>query len=258
MEIFAKIKSWLKPIFGPNIGSDEFHVQKQKKYDRFCYIYGSFAQTAPYFRTTTSDIDVICSFDIDQYEVRAYLREKYPDIPANVVLDIKYQIPDSDGTVYYPINYWQQEKYISLVDNRNIKFLAERHGINISSVVRNPDKSQLQDFFRNTDHLDIKPLYHFIKSVRTHYGMENFRKVLDESSLFFYEKQIFNELFEINNDLSPECGGRSANIMINRKTDQIISDGTAYNYFTFFQKCLGHGYIYSTWYAAFPTFFKKN
>src|SRR5581483_219791 len=104
---------------------------------KFCYIIGSFAYTAPLLRTPESDIDILCSRDMDEFEIRYYLEKKFPQLPRNIQLDIKHTEPNS-GKIDYIICYWQQGKYIALVDNKEVTPIAYRKPKTLTCILRDP------------------------------------------------------------------------------------------------------------------------
>ena len=238
-------------------------LNKEKKHsNKFCYIYGSFAKTAPNFRSENSDIDILCSQNFDKYEIMYILKEKYPNLKDDVKIDMHYTYPDEAGIVYYPISYWQSEGVIPIVKNDNIKAIPRRGIKYLESVIRDPNKDILINYLNTANNIDIYNPLHFYHSTINHYGIDNFINVVDNSNLYLYEKQLLKEIINKKGILNEECNN-CKNLELDKNNGKIISHEKTFDYFTFYRKCLGYNYFYSIWYGAYPAIYniyfgKKN
>lgn len=212
------------------------------KPNKFCYIIGSFASTAPNLRTPKSDVDILCSTNIDEFQIRHYLKQKYPNLPANIPLDIKY-VKAENGSADYPICYWQNPKYIPIIDNQNIKPRGVPGIIDLPSVARNPDKNELVRYLNQCKQIDLTHPIHFANSVRNHYGENDFLRALNHTNLGYQEKHILAGLS--NNNLS----GHKF-FSINRENNLVTGSVGTHNYFDFFKNVLGYNYFYASFYSS--------
>lgn len=194
---------------------------------KFCYIVGSFAKTAPNFRTPDSDIDIVCSNGFDEFEIRYFIKQRFPYVPSDIHIDISKKCPDN-GIVTHTICYWQNEnEYIMLRGNRNIRFVSVRNTIDLPSVVRDPNKTMLSSYLNHSKIIDIGSPIHFSRSVNKHYGFTEFNTVLNNSSLDITEKTVIRKLL---NDPYTD------NIKIDRDAHTITNSYGIHNIDTFMHK----------------------
>ena len=161
--------------------------------NKFCYVVGSFAHTAPNFRTPKSDIDVLSSVDFDNYEIEYLIKQKYPDIPSNTKIDIHYAKPDpSNKKVTHRICYWQEKKYISLINNPSITLHIILDDKDLPSVIRNPNVTELIKYLNDPASIEIKlhTSIHIYRSIKRHYKKNNYISVVDKSNMDLANKNI--------------------------------------------------------------------
>ena len=201
------------------------HTQSHFSKDyEFCYIVGSFAITAPNLRTPNSDIDVICSMEMNETEIRYLIKQKFPNLPHDIPIDIAYKQPEN-GIIERKICYWQNKNdYITLKYNKHIHLKMIHHPINLPSVCRNPNKTELFSYLDESKIIDMYNPYHCYKSIKNHYGLEEFNNVLNGSCLDTEVKNIIKDLLD-GSKLSKLSNGK---IKIDRHTHTVIdyqSDG---------------------------------
>ena len=237
------IFSFLKKEKNENSGSD-----------KFCYIVGSFASTAPNLRTPISDIDIICSKHVDEFEIRYHLKKKFPNIPSDIPLDIKYLTP-TNGVISYQICYWQEPKCIPIIDNSNIKPVGIHGEINLPALVRNPKKKDLISYLNNSKQIEITHPIHFENSVKNHYNAKEFVDVLNTSNLDYEEKNIIKKLLDASTIGQNKYKNNYVNITLDRENKSISDCNRNFTYFNFYRNFLGYNCLYSAYYS-FPVFKK--
>lgn len=156
--------------------------------NKFCYVVGSFAVTAPNLRTSESDIDIVCSEKMSQCEIRHYLHNKYPHLPNDIPIDVHFGIPEN-GVVKYKICYWQHSNdHIMLRGCRGVRLLGVRDLPDLPSVVRDPNKEALFTYLNDYDDINVGHPVHLKKSINKHYGMDDFNDALMRSKLSHDDK----------------------------------------------------------------------
>jgi len=225
-----------------------FFKRKRSTNNKFCYIIGSFANTAPNLRTPQSDIDIICSTNIDEFEIRYFLKKEYPNIPPDIKLDIHYSTP-VNNTVEYNICYWQNSAYLPLISNNSIHMVPVRGNIDLPSVLRNEKNNDLPEYFNKVKKIEISHPIHFANSIKNHYGIDKFINTLNSSSLGYQEKNLLKNLLQINKISSSVHDDNYTHISIDKETNQIISKNKTIDYYNFYRNYMGYGRIYSFLYS---------
>jgi len=223
---------------------------KQNKSNKFCYIIGSFAITAPILRTPNSDVDIVCSNDMDEFEVRYYLNKKYPNLASNIKLDIQY-IKPVDGKIIFGICYWQKSinKYsIELIRNNNFKLCPYINEIDLATIVRHPNKSKVKEYIESNNNIKITNNNHCHKSIKNHYGICDFKNTINNSNLNYQEKNIIKNLLIYPNDYSTNKLDR---VSINKQKQIINVNNSTYTFYRFYRIKMKYNLIQSIYYAYF-------
>lgn len=198
--------------------------------EKFCYIVGSFATTAPVRRTANSNIDIICSENVDESNIRHHLKIKYPNLPNDVPLTI-HRKKSVDGIVQYGICYWQKGMRIKLFSNQQIILLATHDPIDLPSVIRDPCKENLVEYLNSAKQLVINCPKKFYDSVNYHYCKTEFSKIILDAKLDDEEILILKYLsIKICDDFE--------SIIIDTEQKLIIDGDKSYNYDEFIAKYL--------------------
>jgi hypothetical protein len=182
---------------------------------------------------------------MDEFEIRHYLKKKYPDLPINISLDIHYSKPQNN-IINYDICYWQENIYISLIENKKIIPIAFKSKPDLPSTTRDPDKTILLKHLNTTKKLDITNPTHFLNSVTKHYGIDNFVNTINNSNLRFSEKNILKSLLVKNKNNQKKTFDK---ILIDTENKYVMSQNNKYTYFDFFNKYLEYNYIFSWFYT---------
>jgi len=209
----------------------------------FCYIVGSFASTAPKLRTPKSDIDVICSTDVDENEIRYHLKKRYPNIPPTIPIDIKYVTPTSENVINYQVCYWQDAKYLPLIENSNIRLNSVRKEKTLPCVVRNPNKQELSTYLNTAKKIDVSHPLHYTNSIKNHYGEFNFHSTVNSSNLGYQEKNMLKNLLGANGSVNEN------HIIIDIENNLVVGKEKKWNYFNFNRNILGYNFAYSAFYS---------
>lgn len=194
----TNIKSFFKKIF-------DRLKSKSNRPIRYCCIIGSFAQTAPNLRTPESDIDIICTADFDEFEIRCLLKKKFPNLPNDIPIDrhnLEFDRDDNlwTGQVYHHICYWQEYHHIPLIDCPEVELIPYRTPKDIISVARDPCKDELLKYLNETTYYEMESAQHFYHSVRKHYGLSDFKSKIDASNLDWSDKNILKTILNLESN----------------------------------------------------------
>ncbi len=118
------------------------------------FIVGLFAETAPNLRTPNSDIDVICSDNLNEKQIRNLIQAKFPNIPTDIKLDLIQSKP-INGIIYFPYCYWQNDSYLTLLNNCDIQISSKIYGKTLTCMIRNPNKNDLHYYLNNNNTFEI-------------------------------------------------------------------------------------------------------
>lgn len=155
----------------------------------YCFIVGSFAYTAPDLRDPKSDVDILASSDLSDDSIRKALFESFPNLPSTTHLDITRR-GLVDGRVPFKIAYWQEDKYISLIDSP-VTIAFTKTPPNIPNCLRDPNKQAFIDYMHTSHVLEFHRLSGLIKSIE-HYGWPEFNLVIEH----FIEKPLLLSVVE--------------------------------------------------------------
>src|SRR5277367_6298847 len=170
-------------------------------FHKFCFIFGSFAETSPKLRSPDSDIDVLFR-NMDTCEVRSLLKKKYPKLPTNIKIDmIPAEVKNNE--IRNVQCYWQNIKPLELHVHGDVKYTFVGEGEkNFSCCARDPKKQNLIDYLKS-------PLINLTKNrnlshiIDKHYGSKNFLDAI--SSLPHDDQQLFSKLHESKWELTDQC-----------------------------------------------------
>lgn len=212
------------------------------KQEKFCYIIGSFAVTAPILRTPESDIDIVCSENMDEFEIRYYLKKLYPSIDNKIKLDVHYVKPDR-RIVKYDICYWQEPKSIPLINNKRIILEAIKDGKDMPSLIRDPNKEPLIKYLKTEPILDIGSASRFNKSTKKNCDIDIFNKII-KSQLPIEEQNILHAILDTDGKICSKHLDSYSNIKIDKKNQLVHGKNHSYTYFNFYRQCLGYNIFF--------------
>lgn len=213
---------------------------------KFCFIRGSFAETAPLLRLPDSDIDIVCSENFSEEEIKRLLKQKYPQLPVNVKLDIKRRTP-KNNTIYFKHSYWSTGPYIELSNSRlwgvNVKNIALP--MDFLNCLRDPNKQCFKSYIRMTNKINISPVTSkgatpegYINSIERHYGTKTYEDAIKDIP----EEKLLRALYKKRWVLNKQCQNDYKKIVLMPQFKVVIGNNNNNNnhvtYEQFYQKCL--------------------
>jgi hypothetical protein len=203
-------------------------------YQKFCYIFGSFAQTAPKLRSPDSDIYVVCK-NMDICEVRGLVRRKYPDLGTNIKISMT-PAQVQDNKIQTIQCYWQNIKPLKLYDIGNTEYTFETGEKNFACCVRDPDKQKLIHYLGSPS-IDLTKRKNLSHVIARHYGVKNFMDVL--SLLPRDEHHLFKKLHESGWEMTEQCSEMfRSKFIIDTINNHISGSDHTIQYSDFLSRCI--------------------
>jgi hypothetical protein len=137
------------------MGNNSFQPPSKRNENSYCFISGSFAHSAPSLERPTSDIDVQCSEDFSEEEVRLLVQSRFPGIKSDVTFDIIRQPLSVTKPIIYGVHYYFKDfKTIELYPHPKleVRSVADK---SFSSTLRDPDKTQFYNYIRTTNWIEF-------------------------------------------------------------------------------------------------------
>jgi hypothetical protein len=203
--------------------------------NKFCYIFGSFAELGCKLRTPESDIDILCDPNLDMCEARQLLFKRFPHLDRGIPIQLIYAKVDSN-TITRDICYWQEGKFIELYNRHNIQYnINLQKKYDIGSYLRDPDRSMFRKHLRSSSIEVLNKNY--CTAVKSHYGVDNFLNTIRE--LEQDEEELWLSMYSEQWKLNDNCKGNfGIKYTINRGSKEIIGESYSLGYKDFTYKCL--------------------
>jgi hypothetical protein len=215
---------------------------------RFCFIRGSFAETAPQLRRPDSDIDIICSENFTEQEIRLLLKQKYPDLPSDVKLDISHKTP-KNGVINFKHSYWSPGPYIELTNGSGPGNLF--HKVKVKNIplpmdfintLRDPNKQCFKSYLLMTPKIDITPTRptirvlpdSYMNAINRHYGLHHYVNAITGLP----EERILKQLYRRNWQINKKCSEDFKKIILMPQFQLVLGSSHQLSYDHFLQKCL--------------------
>lgn len=234
------------------MGNKSFKPPSKRNENSYCFISGSFAHSAPSLERSTSDIDIHCSEDFSEEEVRSLVRNRFPGIGSDVSLDIIRQQPLSvTKPIIYCLHYYFKDfKTIDLYSNPNlgVRSVPDK---SFSSTLRDPDKTQFYHYIRTTNCIEFFQIrkkdgpfelctFYFSgtynKSVQR-YGSSEYLSVISNLP----EEKIYKALHMSGFEMNQACKKEFDVFRINRNQKLVHGNNNqTLTYDSFYEKCLHH------------------
>lgn len=209
-------------------------IMTDNTYHKFCFIFGSFATTAPNLRSPESDIDVV-SKNMDECEVRSLLQKKYPILSPKTKIDM-ISATLKQNEIQHVQCYWQNIKPIKLYSHGNTEYTFEEGERNFVCCARDPQKQSMIDYLKSPL-IDLTKRKNVIHVINKHYGTQNFADVLADSPT--EETQIIKELHESKWILSGECEKIfKKKLVIDTGHKNVVGSDFGMPYNSFLSKCI--------------------
>lgn len=217
--------------------------QQKSPKTSYCFIRGSFAQTAPFLATPQSDIDIVSSTDFTDKEITDLFFEKYPNVSKNTPFDIFKHDPGKNISPIIPYYYFQTPKIVNLYDNPKMQptMISD---YSFSSTLRDNNKIQFRKFIRETSQINLFNITLdrctffnsaglYMKSIGK-YGINEYLKAVHGLA----EEPVYVGLYRVGFNINDKCKDNFASLMIDRQKKIIVGKNKEMTYDAFCKECL--------------------